>query len=268
MEEYLYPTLDMVKKLHQEIDQDEKVEHHHVQHIPVIKEEEKYISKWKNEKVTLNPGEVNSFFFNERHVNHVIIYNNSYASVKASLSANVDNVNFEIDIPPYGTRIIARQNPFVKLFLYSDFPSSLVMDSFYEKFSPLTYLGNNSNSPVNVQGVAGISIQSHLQKTIQTHNAVSVPASGTSSQSSYMDLQGFDMIAITFINDAAQNSALNIFWSNDGSTIHGLEQIIASSTSQTKSGETTIKARYAKIQLTNSDAGAAHIMSAWAYLKS
>jgi hypothetical protein len=124
--------------------------------------------------------------------------------------------------------------------------------------------------PVDVNTADAIQptdIQSHLQTTIQTHNSVSVAASGTSVETSYHDCDGFDKIAITFMNDAIVASSANVYWSNDGSTTHAYEfNVVPSSTTQKKSGITDTKARYFKIEVVNGDT-VAHTMSAWAYLK-
>jgi hypothetical protein len=107
--------------------------------------------------------------------------------------------------------------------------------------------------------------QSRLAQTIQTHNAVSVGASG-SSDSSWIDCDGFDRLALTMKNDASTNSQVYLYWSNDGTNSHGYEQFIVTSTAAYKQAETPIKARFVKVQLLNGDA-ASHTMSAWVYLK-
>jgi hypothetical protein len=112
-----------------------------------------------------------------------------------------------------------------------------------------------------------IDVQSRLQTTIQTHNAVSVALSSSSEQTSWIDCDGFIEIALTMLNDGVTNSSLNVYWSNDGTNKHGFETVVATSAVQYKAGSVPIKARYAKVRVDNGDAGAAHTMSAWAYLK-
>jgi hypothetical protein len=109
-------------------------------------------------------------------------------------------------------------------------------------------------------------IQSHLQTTIQTHNAVSVGANGW-SESSWLDTDGFDKIAFTLLNDSTTNSSAQIIWSNDGINKHGVEAVAFTTGDVGKrSGISDLKARYCKLSLNNADA-IAHTMSAWAYLK-
>jgi hypothetical protein len=122
--------------------------------------------------------------------------------------------------------------------------------------------------PVNITGsdvMQPVEIQGRYAQTIQTHNAVNVGASGTSN-STWIDCNGFDRLAGTMKNDASTNSSINVFWSNDGVTTHGNETVVAQNTLNLKSFETPIKSRYAMVVVSNSDT-IAHTMSAWAYLK-
>lgn len=122
---------------------------------------------------------------------------------------------------------------------------------------------------VNVKqsdAIVPVDIQNRLASTIQTHAGVAVAGSGSASQASYMDCDGFDKVAITLLNDASLASSANILWSNDGTTNHGSETVIVSGPTSIKAGVTDIKARYAKVQVVNGDT-AVHTMSAWAYLK-
>lgn len=121
----------------------------------------------------------------------------------------------------------------------------------------------NANSDI----IQPVDVQAHYQQTIQTHNAVSVPTVAWSIQSSYMDCDGFDKIAINMINDAGTTASANIIWSTDGVTQHGEDSgVIPSNATQRKSAITDIKARYAKVSIYNSDT-ISHTISAWAFLK-
>lgn len=131
-------------------------------------------------------------------------------------------------------------------------------------------IGNDNPLAVNVMqgsGALGTDIQSHLQTTIQTHNAVSVTANNGFSSSSWIDTDGYDKIAIITKNDAATASNININWSPDnGTTLVGFEAIIPSATVQYRAGITDTKARYCRIDVVNGDT-IAHTMSSWVYLK-
>lgn len=113
-----------------------------------------------------------------------------------------------------------------------------------------------------------VDIQSRYATTIQTHNAVSVPLSSTST-GSFIDVDGFDKISVIATNDNTTSTwAVNLIWSIDGVTDHGYEILLASGALGNKTIKITdTKARYVKVQLQNTDATLAHTMSAWAYLK-
>ena len=114
-------------------------------------------------------------------------------------------------------------------------------------------------------------IKKRTMLTIQTHNAVSIPAGGFSSESSYHDSDGFTDMEITILND--NNDTTNtvvVLWSNDGINIYGSEVVINSGSatwSSSRAGSTATKSRYFKLIITNGDSTTAHTMSAWAYLK-
>lgn len=110
-------------------------------------------------------------------------------------------------------------------------------------------------------------IMSREQKTIKTHNAVSVPLNGV-SVGTWIDASGFDKLAFTMLSDTnAANNQLNIGWSNDGTNVHGDELALTNAGGQYRNGITDVKARYFRFVVRNNDAAAAHTMSAWAYLK-
>jgi hypothetical protein len=116
------------------------------------------------------------------------------------------------------------------------------------------------------QVILPMDLQSHLQQTIQTHNAVSVAANNF-SQSTWIDCDGFDKVAITMINDASTVNAVDVQWSNDATNIHGVESIIGNASSQYRYGITDTKARYARVKVYNLATDIAHTQSCWAYLK-
>jgi hypothetical protein len=110
-----------------------------------------------------------------------------------------------------------------------------------------------------------IEIKTRVQNTVQTHNAVSV-AAGATSTSAWVDSSGFNEVAITLLNDAATSNKLDIEWSNDGTNVQGLESVLVGSTESKRVANTSIKSRYFRTLVTNSDT-VAHTLSAWSYLK-
>jgi hypothetical protein len=118
--------------------------------------------------------------------------------------------------------------------------------------------------PMNTD-IMPIDIQSRLATTIQTHNAVSV-ATVSSSQSSWIDTDGFTDIAVSLLNDASFSCYVDIQWSSDGSTYQGLDSGVISGTLTRKSASVPTKMRYARIVAGNNDT-VSHTMSSFAYLK-
>lgn len=101
---------------------------------------------------------------------------------------------------------------------------------------------------------------------IQTHNAVSIGASGNAF-GIWNNCAGYEKIAVTLFNDSATASLGSIEWSFDGTTQHSNESgVIPNNSNQKKSGITDIKAPYFRLVIANQDA-VSHTMSAWAYLK-
>jgi hypothetical protein len=138
----------------------------------------------------------------------------------------------------------------------------VIISNYDEYGDPTEGVGISSNS------MTPIDVQSRLQTTIQTHNAVSVALSGSSVETSYHDADGFSDIAVTLMNDASTASSLDIYWSNDGVNTHGIDAgFLPNATNRYRAGFTQIKARYFKIGISNIDSAVAHTMSAWAYLK-
>lgn len=133
---------------------------------------------------------------------------------------------------------------------------------------------NGLNPTVNIGDMATsnqlpVNVSYHESTTIQTHNAVSVGISSTSAESNYHDSIGYTDISATLLNDATTSNGLLIYWSNDGSTIHGVDQLLADASpgfSNARTANTKIKARYFKFAVRNLDGALAHTMSAWAYL--
>jgi hypothetical protein len=107
-------------------------------------------------------------------------------------------------------------------------------------------------------------------KTIKTHNNKSIPLSGNLSNDNWEDADGFIDLAVTVLNDANTQFAVTVLWSNDKVTTQGAEVLLSGATgvwSNSRAGQTPVKARYFKIIILNNDAAAAHVFNAWAYLK-
>jgi hypothetical protein len=126
---------------------------------------------------------------------------------------------------------------------------------------------------VTTSDILPIDIQSHLQSTILTHNAVSIASNSWSAETSFHDSDGFTELAVTLKSDSTvATNGISILWSNDGTNVHGSEFLLQGATGAgydfaSRSASTPTKSRYFKIVVANYDAGASHTMSAYAYLK-
>ena len=113
--------------------------------------------------------------------------------------------------------------------------------------------------------------QSTFTNTIQTHPGITVATNGNSTNSDWLDADGFSELAVTVLSDSnTAQFAATILWSNDKTNIHGAETVLGSAVAvwaNARSGQVTTKARYFKLVLINSDSANPHVMSAWAYLK-
>jgi hypothetical protein len=71
--------------------------------------------------------------------------------------------------------------------------------------SVLAKVNANGNVQVDLEeasSIIPIDLQSRLASTIQTHNAVSVALSTSSTESTWHDADGFDKVGATLLNDA------------------------------------------------------------------
>jgi hypothetical protein len=132
--------------------------------------------------------------------------------------------------------------------------------------------------PVNIVGSALIipmDKQAQATSTIVTHNAASIAANSVSVPSTWIDTQDpnnpFTEFDITLLNDAVTSSAVNVYWSNDGSAIYADMPVLPASTTRYRSTdyEKTIKtkARWMKVVPSNLDTAAAHTMTVTIYTK-
>jgi hypothetical protein len=110
-----------------------------------------------------------------------------------------------------------------------------------------------------------VDVQSRYQKTVQTHNAVSVSASSSSGQASYMDVSGYENVAITGQASPSEKWGFTVYWSHDGVSVHGVD-FGAVDVMNNKTLALPVKARYMKVNLNNSATNAS-TMNAYAYLK-
>jgi hypothetical protein len=134
-------------------------------------------------------------------------------------------------------------------------------DGLVKQRTVTTLTGSNIRQPQD--------IQSHLQTTIQTHNAVSVPTGTWNQSSSWIDTDGFDKVAISILSDLTVAGSALVLWSNDGSTRHVSESLslVPNNNAFTTTGAITdTKARYMQVSVKNTDT-VNRTFTVFAYLK-
>lgn len=132
--------------------------------------------------------------------------------------------------------------------------------------------GSNGAKNVQLMGTNVIQptdIQSHLQQTIQTHNAVTIPLNGGTSDggNGWIDTDGFDKVGFMAQSGTALNWQIDAQWSNDNVNMRGTETVSPSSATNSRTLLIDTKARYMKFVLKNNDTSTPQTLSAWAYLK-
>jgi hypothetical protein len=103
-------------------------------------------------------------------------------------------------------------------------------------------------------------------KTVRTHNSVSVPATNGTNTSAWIDVEGYNAIAITFTNSVAGNNAVDLEWSHDGTNKAIAVTILATNTAQERVGTSAVYSRWVRAVVKNTHTTAA-TMNAWIYAR-
>lgn len=128
-----------------------------------------------------------------------------------------------------------------------------------------SYFGRTENNDNTYS--QNVQVKGSSSKTVQTHDRVNVPLNGNNTNTDWILADGFTQLCVTMKNDAFTSSQVNVLWSNDGITQHGLDDgMVPTASVDARAANTRVKAKYFKLQVFNKDAAAAHVMSCWAYL--
>lgn len=123
----------------------------------------------------------------------------------------------------------------------------------------------NEADGYNSDGSQNVKISGRAGNTTQTQTNVSIAGNSSNTQSTWMDLSGYSDLQLTVTNDAVTTHYATIYWSHDGINTHGTDVIIPSGTTSGRTATIKIRARWAKVVLSNADT-AQHTMNAWVYL--
>jgi hypothetical protein len=207
-----------------------------------------------------------------------------YNSLFVGDAAIADNAQIIIDgiVPSYTIVLVAGENCI-------NIPDGATFRVTTTSGNPVTALLSRYNTPgnndtnVSILGTPNVNanvtgstirqpvdIQSHMDNTIQTHNAVSIPLNSSSTPTTWQSSDGYQFIGISVMNDVNTTSiSATVVWSYDGATIQGADLVIGNKVTNawgnTISGITQVKAPFFKLIISNLDGAAAHTMSAWAF---
>lgn len=105
-----------------------------------------------------------------------------------------------------------------------------------------------------------------MNKTIITHDKLYLDADGW-AESEWYSCEGFDKVGVTLLNDSTGESAVDIYWTHDVSTYHGMEYaVIEAGADRRKAGITEVKAKHFRFSLHNADT-VGHEFTVVAYLR-
>lgn len=125
-----------------------------------------------------------------------------------------------------------------------------------------------AENPGIFNGNVGAQITGRTSNLIQSHNAVSIPASQSSETSTVYSAIGYDQISLLIKLDSSINRTGWIVWVVDpnGAYWVGSEDVVATATSLTGYGRTSVKAPYFKVSIANGDTVLPHTVSSWVNL--
>lgn len=124
----------------------------------------------------------------------------------------------------------------------------------------------SGESEVTTNDTLPVDIQARLSKSEQTHSGVTIAPSTWSTAGSWIDCSTFYDLGINLTNSLAQDTAIDIVWSHNGTTISGREADIKPGLLLEKAFLTQTKAPYVRIDVFNKHTAPVTI-NTWAYLK-
>lgn len=119
--------------------------------------------------------------------------------------------------------------------------------------------GSDVQLPVEIQGRA--------TQTIQSHNAVSIPANGWNS-SSWFDVSAYDKVAVSANMTSGTGMTLNVDFSHDGVNFFANSySIFYDGTQPSPAFEIPVMSKFVRVSIKNKDATNAKTTSAYLFLK-
>lgn len=96
-------------------------------------------STWREQRLTVPAGQVQTVYFDDTKPNHAYVANNGAIQMYFSLSS-VSESTFDMILPPFGTRLYAREMGFQQFQVYNPGTDDIqiMVTSFEGKFDPAT----------------------------------------------------------------------------------------------------------------------------------
>jgi hypothetical protein len=113
---------------------------------------------WRENRLALTQYVISELSFMDTNPNYAIVHNNGGTNVYISVSNAVSASTFDMIIPPYGTRVFAKENFFNQLFFYTEAAGGLqvYVESFSGPFDPAAIAQTQEISAAGASGLLGV----------------------------------------------------------------------------------------------------------------
>lgn len=113
---------------------------------------------WREQRILLKPSTGETLYFSDTTPNHMLISNPSPSALYIGVNGNVSPSQYDMLIPPYGTRLYARMNGSTRLYLYSDAADTMNVQvtSWEGDFDPSSIAQSQEMVGAGADGLLGI----------------------------------------------------------------------------------------------------------------
>lgn len=168
-------------------------------------------STWRETKLNIPSETTFQHEFKDTTPNHIFINNNSSSPLYIGLNRNTNNNNYDMIVPAYGTKLLARDNGTKSIFLYHEHPETVrvVIQSVFKDFDPASVPQTQEISSVAAGGVLGVvdvdEIQSELPAGTQKIGGVYIDEFSASLPSGNNNIGAVDVDSLPSIPAGSEN---------------------------------------------------------------
>lgn len=114
--------------------------------------------QWREDRVVLQSKEVYKYIFHDTRPNHMVFSNNSNSNLYVCSSSLVSDRTFDMIVPPYGTKLYARQDGVGQIFMYQESaqPITVMITSFVDTFNPASITQTQEIVATSGSGLLGV----------------------------------------------------------------------------------------------------------------